>query len=326
MTILITGVAGFIGFNYAKFLLDKSKKYKIIGIDNFDNYYSVSYKKKRISFLNKYKNFFFYKVDIKNYNNLNNIFIKNKISVVYNFAAQAGVRYSLVNPDSYIQNNILGFFNILKISKDNNVNKFFYASSSSVYGESKKFPLKEKEILNPKNIYGLSKKINEEISALDNFKGKMKIIGLRFFTVFGEWGRPDMFIIKYLYTLYKKKSFYLNNFGNHHRDFTYINDVCKILFLLKNKINLKNNLILNICSNKPYKLTYIIDLINKFSNLGTAHIKKRKMQKADILKTHGNNNLVKKLTNFKNFTKVEIAIKNTSVWFRHNYKKLNFAK
>ena len=100
-------------------------------------------KKKRISFLKKYKNFFFYKVDIKNYNNLNNIFIKNKISLVYNFAAQAGVRYSLVNPNSYIQNNILGFFNILKISKDRNVKKFFYASSSSVYGESKKFPLKE---------------------------------------------------------------------------------------------------------------------------------------------------------------------------------------
>ena len=116
MTILITGVAGFIGFNYAKFLLDKSKKYKIIGLDNFDNYYSVSYKKKRIFLLKNYKNFFFYKIDIKNYNNLNNIFIKNKISVVYNFAAQAGVRYSLVNPDSYIQNNILGFFNILKIS------------------------------------------------------------------------------------------------------------------------------------------------------------------------------------------------------------------
>ena len=326
MTILITGVAGFIGFNYAEFLLDKSKKYKIIVIDNFDNYYSVSYKKKRISFLNKYKNFFFYKVDIKNYNKLNNIFKKNKISVVYNFAAQAGVRYSLVNLYAYIQNNILGFFNILKISKDRNVKKFFYASSSSVYGESKKFPLKENEILNPKNIYGLSKKINEEISALDNFKGKMKIIGLRFFTVFGEWGRPDMFIIKYLYALYKKKSFYLNNFGNHYRDFTYINDVCKILFLLKNKISLKNNVILNICSNKPYKLTYIIDLINKFSNVGTAQIKKRKMQKADILKTHGNNNLVTKLTNFKNFTKVEIAIKNTSVWFRLNYKKLNFSK
>lgn len=326
MTILITGVAGFIGFNYAKFLLDKSKTHKIVGIDNFDTYYSVSYKKKRISFLKKYKNFIFYKIDIKNYENLNNIFKKNKISIVYNFAAQAGVRYSLINPDLYINNNILGFFNILKISKDNNAKKFFYASSSSVYGESINFPLKENEILNPKNIYGLSKKINEEISVLDNFKGKMKIIGLRFFTVFGEWGRPDMFIIKYLYALYKKKSFYLNNFGNHYRDFTYINDVCKILFLLKNKKNLKNNIILNICSNKPYKLTYIINLINKFSNISSLHIKKRKMQKADILKTHGNNNLVIKLTNFKSFTKVEKAINNTAEWFRLNYKKLNFIK
>lgn len=154
----------------------------------------------------------------------------------------------------------------------------------------------------------------------------MKIIGLRFFTVFGEWGRPDMFIIKYLIALYKKKSFFLNNFGNHHRDFTYINDVCKILFLLKSIKYLKNNIILNICSNKPYKLTYIIDLINRFSNVETANIKKRKMQKEDILKTHGNNNLVIKLTNFKNFTEIEKAIKNTLEWFRFNYKKLNFSK
>jgi len=326
MNILITGVAGFIGFNYAKFLLDKSKKYKIIGIDNFDTYYSVSYKKKRITFLKKYKNFFFYKIDIKNFKDINFLFKKNRISIVYNLAAQAGVRHSLVNPDSYIQNNILGFYNILKISKNNNVKKFFYASSSSVYGESKNFPLKENEILNPKNIYGLSKKINEEISVLNNFDGKMKIIGLRFFTVFGEWGRPDMFIIKYLIALYKKKSFFLNNFGNHYRDFTYINDVCKILFLLKSINNLKNNIILNICSNKPYKLTYIIDLINRFSNVETANIKKRKMQKEDILKTHGNNNLVIKLTNFKNFTEIEKAIKNTLEWFRFNYKKLNFSK
>jgi len=326
MNILITGVAGFIGFNYAKFLLDKSKKYKIIGIDNFDTYYSVSYKKKRITFLKKYKNFFFYKIDIKNFKDINFLFKKNKISIFYNLAAQAGVRHSLVNPDSYIQNNILGFYNILKISKNNNVKKFFYASSSSVYGESKNFPLKENEILRPKNIYGLSKKINEEISVLNNFDGKMKIIGLRFFTVFGEWGRPDMFIIKYLIALYKKKSFFLNNFGNHYRDFTYINDVCKILFLLKSINNLKNNIILNICSNKPYKLTYIIDLINRFSNVETANIKKRKMQKEDILKTHGNNNLVIKLTNFKNFTEIEKAIKNTLEWFRFNYKKLNFSK
>jgi len=326
MNILITGVAGFIGFNYAKFLLDKSKKYKIIGIDNFDTYYSVSYKKKRITFLKKYKNFFFYKIDIRNFKDINFLFKKNRISIVYNLAAQAGVRHSLVNPDSYIQNNILGFYNILKISKNNNVKKFFYASSSSVYGESKNFPLKENEILNPKNIYGLSKKINEEISVLNNFNGKMKIIGLRFFTVFGEWGRPDMFIIKYLIALYKKKSFFLNNFGNHYRDFTYINDVCKILFLLKSINNLKNNIILNICSNKPYKLTYIIDLINRFSNVETANIKKRKMQKEDILKTHGNNNLVIKLTNFKNFTEIEKAIKNTLEWFRFNYKKLNFSK
>ena len=163
MTILITGVAGFIGFNYAKFLLEKSKKYKIIGIDNFDTYYSVSYKKKRISLLKKYKNFFFYKVDIKNYNNLNNIFIKNKISVVYNFAAQAGVRYSMVNPNSYIQNNILGFFNILKISKDRNVKKFFYASSSSVYGVSNQPDVTEDHPLIPLTLYNKYKGMCEPL-------------------------------------------------------------------------------------------------------------------------------------------------------------------
>ena len=143
--------------------------------------------------------------------------------MVFHLAAQAGVRYSLVNPRSYIESNTLGFFNIIEFVKEKKIKKFFYASSSSVYGDSNKFPLKEIYKISPKNIYGLTKKNNEEIADIFLQNTTIRCIGLRFFTVFGEWGRPDMLVYKYLQSIYnKKKKFYLNNFGDHTRDFTYI--------------------------------------------------------------------------------------------------------
>ena len=237
MKILITGSAGFIGYNFSKYLLDNTN-YKIVGIDNINNYYSTKIKKKRLQDLRRYKKFKFYKIDIKNKEKLKKGF-SSKINAVFHFAAQAGVRYSLINPRSYIESNTLGFFNMIEMVKEKKINKFFYASSSSVYGDSNKFPLKETHNINPKNIYGLTKKNNEEIAEIFLQNSSIKCIGLRFFTVFGELGRPDMLVYKYLQSIFNKnKKFYLNNYGNHTRDFTYIKDVCEIMYkLLRRRTN-----------------------------------------------------------------------------------------
>ena len=229
-----------------------------------------------------------------------------------------------MNPRSYVENNITGFFNVLSLSIKFKVKRLFYASSSSAYGDPTKFPVKENYNLKPKNIYGLSKKINEEMTNILPQKNKTICVGLRFFTVYGEWGRPDMFMIKYLKATYdKSKVFYLNNYGNHFRDFTYINDVCKILKkLIYSKLKYKH-LIINICSNKSLKLTSIINKINQLT-LNKPKIKKRSLQKADIFKTHGDNSLVKKITGIKKFTNISIGLKNTVKWYVKNKDTINF--
>ena len=324
MKIFITGCCGFIGFNFANFLAKSNKKIRIIGIDNLNDYYSVNLKRKRLKELNKNKNFIFYKIDINQYEKLKKLYKKYLFNYVFHFAAQAGVRYSLINPKAYIESNISGFFNVINLSLKFNIKRFFYASSSSAYGELNKFPLKENYILKPKNIYGLSKKINEEMINVLLLKSKTLCIGLRFFTVYGEWGRPDMFMMKYLSATYdKSKVFYLNNYGNHFRDFTYIEDVCKILKKLIYSKFKHRHLILNICSNKPLKLTNIIKMIDNLT-LNKPKIKKISMHKADLYKTHGDNSLVKKITGVKKFTDISIGLKNTVEWYVHNKNKIIF--
>ena len=204
MKILVTGVAGFIGFNLSKFLLDK--KFKVIGLDNINNYYSINLKKDRLKKLKRNDNFKFYKIDLRNIKKLDEIFKKHKFDAIFHFAAQAGVRHSVDNPRKYIDSNISGFFNILEKVRIKKIKKFFYASSSSVYGNSKLFPLKEKNLLFPTNTYSLTKKFNEDLSLIYSKFYNIKSIGLRFFTVYGEWGRPDMFYSKVLDAAFKKKT------------------------------------------------------------------------------------------------------------------------
>jgi UDP-glucuronate 4-epimerase len=315
MKILITGVCGFIGFNLCKKILE-NVNCKIIGIDSLNNYYSIKLKNKRLSFIKKYPNFKFYKTNINNYNNLKKIFQKNQFNIIYHLAAQAGVRYSVINPKEFIKSNINGYSNILNLTKDFQKNaKIFYASSSSVYGENNKFPMKEHNELKPKNIYGLTKKFNEEMSEIYSKSYSLKLTGLRFFTVFGEWGRPDMFIMKYLNAFFNKKKFFLNNNGQHLRDFTYINDVVSIIIELSKK-NITNHQVFNICSNKPVHLKKIINYFKKHNV--KPRITLRKLQEGDIIKTHGDNSLIlKKTTNFK-FTETETALNNTLNWYKKN--------
>lgn len=314
MNILVTGVAGFIGFSLSKKLLTNHKNIKLYGLDNLNNYYSLKLKKKRIAYLKKFKNFEFKKIDLKNFNELKKIFLKKKFDFAFHFAAQAGVVYSISQPRKYLDSNIIGFFNFLECCKIKRPKKIFYASSSSVYGNSKNFPLKENQPINPINYYGLTKKNNEEVAEIySNFYG-LNLIGLRFFTVYGEWGRPDMVIFKLLKSSFTNKIFNLNNNGNHYRDFTYIDDVTSLIDKLRFKKLNKNHEIFNICSNNPVKLTYLIQLSKKYKlNL---KYKMRSFQKADIYKTHGCNKKVIKKTKYKNFIKIEDGFLKCINWFK----------
>ena len=315
-SVFITGVAGFIGYNLSEFLLKKN--YKVYGIDNFDDYYSIKIKRKRINLLKNKKIFFFKKIDITNKKNLYNYFNKKKIDLVIHLAAQAGVRYSLLNPQKYIDVNIFGFLNVIEITNKKKIKNFFYASSSSVYGDSIKFPLKENETLRPKNIYGLSKKINEEIANIYSKQFKMNCTGLRFFTIYGEWGRPDMFMLK-LFKAYKdKQTFYLNNYGNHKRDFTYIGDaVYAVYTLIKNQM--KNGNVINICSNKPIK---IYDILKYFSKKQKVKVKLIRMHKADVKDTHGDNQKLKKLIKKFKISDFYNSFNKTFEWYiKYNINK-----
>ena len=321
MKILITGCAGFLGFHLCQKILKIDKNSKIIGIDNLNNYYSVLYKKKRLSFFKSNKKFKFYKIDISNFKKLESIFKKNKFDIVINLAAQAGVRYSISNPREYVNSNILGFFNIAELSRTFNISKVYYASSSSVYGEKKIFPLKEGEKIDPKNIYSLSKKNNEEIAEIYSNYYKMKFVGLRFFTIYGEWGRPDMLILKYIIAIIKKKTFYLNNYGKHYRDFTYVKDVVDNIWLLINKKIKNKHLILNVCSNNPVSLKFILDRLNKV--FGKPKIIKRSKQIADVYKTHGDNYKINQITKFKKYTNINVGLDNLINWVKSNKKHIN---
>jgi UDP-glucuronate 4-epimerase len=319
MNILVTGAAGFIGFSLIKELVN-NKNFNIIGIDNLDKYYSVKLKKKRIKILNTNKNFVFKKIDITEDDFLYKFLANKKFDLIFHFAAQAGVRYVTVDPNKYLNDNILGFFNILKIVLLLKPKKFFYASSSSVYGDTSKFPTTESIKLKPKNIYGLTKKINEEIIDLYCSNIKTKFIGLRFFTVYGEWGRPDMLLIKFMIASLKKKIFKIHNYGNHVRDFTYISDVVNALKKLIYKRQSAKHVIFNICSSKPVLLKFVIEKLIILTNFKI--IKKVSAQKIEVLKTYGSNNkLLKIIGNFK-FTKIDEGLKNTYLWFIKNKKYL----
>lgn len=318
MKILITGVAGFIGFNVASKLL-KNIKYEIYGIDNFDDYYSVKLKKQRVKILNKNKKFIFSKIDITT-NKIFSYCKKKKFDIVFHFAAQAGVRYSLVNPAKYLNTNIHGFINLIESLNKSKLKKIIYASSSSVYGDTNKFPTNEKIKLNPKNIYGYSKVVNEHLSQYYFKHLKIPFIGLRFFTIYGTWGRPDMLILKLLKSNYQNKTFELNNGGNHYRDFTSIEDVNNIsLKLIKKKIT--KNIILNISSNNPIYIKNLIDKIKIFKN--NLKIKNIKKNKADVYKTHGDNKLLYKFLRHKINRKFDNDLYKMIEWF-DSVKKYRF--
>lgn len=316
--ILITGVAGFIGYSIATDLLNN---YKVYGIDNFDNYYNTKLKKKRLNILKKNSNFHFKKIDITNTKNMKNFLSKNDFTIIIHLAAQAGVRYSLLNPQKYYNVNVKGFNNLLENLNCKKIKKIIYASSSSVYGDTNKFPVDEKQIVSPKNPYGISKKINEDTATIFSQKLKVSFVGLRFFTIYGEWGRPDMFILKFLQKKLLGKMFYLNNNGHHYRDFTYIQEVVKIVNrLIKLKME-KKNYIFNVCTSKPIYIKNLSKVLSKETKY--SKIKNIKINKADVLKTHGNNKKLIKFIGKIEFTNFKVGLQNTLEWFNNNKNLFN---
>ena len=244
--IIVTGSSGFIGFHVSKLLLEN--KFAIMGIDNHNDYYDPKLKIKRYKILKKYKNFKFIKLDIKEKNKVEKVFKLFNPNIIIHLAAQAGVRHSFTNPNKYIDSNITGFTNILEIMKKMSLKKIIYASSSSVYGDCKKFPFHENLELNPLNFYGQTKLINENISKIYEKNFNIKAIGLRFFTVYGPYGRPDMFIPKIINKIKNNKTLELYNNGNHFRDFTFVEDVSKIILQIINKFDHNSNYrIFNMC-------------------------------------------------------------------------------
>lgn len=322
MKILITGAAGFIGYHLTKELI---KKNNVLGIDNFNNYYSPKYKKLRINLIKK-KNFKFLKLDLRNKKKLALIFKKFKPNIVYHLASQPGIMYSFKNPETYVSNNIKVTKNLIEQSIIHNVDKFYFTSSSSVYGNKKKYPIDENSLLKPINTYAKTKKECEKI-LLEKFKDTnvdLKIF--RPFTVYGPYARPDMIFIPYLKRAMNKENFYLFNKGEYVRDFTYVEDVVKILskFL---QVGIIDHKIFNICSSNPIKINNLVKIIDKY-NLRKPKIIFKPYRKGEMKKTFGNNQLVKKIIKFKKFTNIDSGIKKTINWYSKfkNKDLLNFDK
>lgn len=334
--ILITGSAGFIGFHLVKKLTSSLSDSFIYGIDNINNYYDVDLKYARLNelgfdksniSLNKFSNsklfnnFQFLKCDITDEKKIQEIFSNNKFNIVIHLAAQAGVRYSLKKPREYISSNLLGFYNILEACKECKVDRFIYASSSSVYGNNKKVPFNENDNTdNPISLYAATKKSNEIIAqSYSNLYG-LKTIGLRFFTVYGPFGRPDMAYFIFTKSIVENKKIEVYNNGNMLRDFTYVDDIVngiKNLTISKDDSKLKS--LYNIGNNSPVNLLEFINLIENNLNK-KAQIKFLPIQKGDVFKTWANTDNLKKDINYDSSTNINIGLKKFIKWYKNFYK------
>jgi UDP-glucuronate 4-epimerase len=260
MKFLVTGSCGFIGFHLCKNLLEE--EHDVLGIDNLNSYYDVYLKETRLNLLEKFKNFKFLKIDLTDKESLNEIFEDFKPSIVVNLAAQAGVRYSSINPNAYIDSNILGFLNIINLCSEFDLEKLIYASSSSVYGSSSDVPYKEGSSLDPISLYGKTKLFNELISESYAQRNNFQTIGLRFFTVYGPYGRPDMAYFRFSKNIKENSQITIYNKGKMSRDMTYIDDIIEGVKLAIKADNLINpHEVFNLGNTKPIKTSDLLSLI-----------------------------------------------------------------
>ena len=322
--ILVTGAAGFIGFHISKQLLEKGVK--IIGYDNINEYYDVRLKYARLDILNQYEDFTFIKGDLADKDKVNDLFETYRPEIVVNLAAQAGVRYSIENPQAYMDSNIIGFFNILEACRHYTVEHLVYASSSSVYGANKTIPFStDDKVDSPVSLYAATKKSNELMAHCYSKLYSIPSTGLRFFTVYGPYGRPDMAYFSFTDRIMSGKSIKIFNNGDMHRDFTYIDDIVEGIERLlcnppKKDENGVQHKVYNIGNNKPEKL---MDFIQTLENcLGIVAEKEYyPMQPGDVYQTYADVTDLMDDFDFKPDTSIEEGLRNFVKWYKKVYTK-----
>lgn len=334
MNIIVTGAAGFIGMHVSKKLLDDG--HNVTGIDNLNTYYDQTLKQNRLNSLSGYKNFIFYKQDIADKDTIMEIFLEANAECVINLAAQAGVRYSLIDPDTYGSSNLVGFLNILEACRNYKVSHLIYASSSSIYGSNEEKPFKETHNTDhPVSLYGATKKANEIMAHSYSHLFKIPTTGLRFFTVYGPWGRPDMALFKFTKAILENKPVDIYNHGNMVRDFTYIDDVVHAVTKLVNipattSTNYNTQKPDASTSNSPWRIfnigngkpTHLMDYISAIEKALGKEAKKNflPMQKGEVLETFSDTQSLENWTGLKPGTSVMQGVENFVEWYLSYYK------
>ena len=320
--ILVTGVAGFIGYHLAKRLLEEG--YELAGLDNLNNYYDPQLKKDRLEQLINHPNFKFTKIDFTDQDKTRFFFKKQPFDQVIHLGAQAGVRYSLENPQAYIDANLTGFLNILEGCRQNNIRNVIYASSSSVYGCNIKSPFSENDRAEqPLSLYGASKIANEAMAHAYAHLYNIQMIGLRFFTVYGPWGRPDMALFLFTKSILNGEPIQVFNQGKHARSFTYIDDIIEAMFRLIKKTEagstkFEKNEIFNIGGSESVKLMRFIKIIE--NNLGLeANIEYLPLQPGDVKKTNSDNQKLESILGYSHQIDIETGIKHFIEWYKKYY-------
>lgn len=340
-TVLVTGAAGFIGANLVKRLLAEFESVKVIGIDSITDYYDISLKQERLNELSVYGDrFVFIKDNIANKQAIDNLFADHKPQVVVNLAAQAGVRYSITNPGAYIESNLIGFYNILEACRHNEVEHLVYASSSSVYGSNKKVPYStDDKVDNPVSLYAATKKSNELMAHAYSKLYNIPSTGLRFFTVYGPCGRPDMAYFGFTNKLLKGEKIQIFNYGNCKRDFTYVDDivegVVRIMQHAPEKETGEDGLpippykVYNIGNNSPENLLDFVQILQEeLISAGVlpsdydfeAHKELVPMQPGDVPVTFADTSALEEDFGFKPHTTLREGLRNFAVWYKQYYK------
>ena len=339
-TILVTGAAGFIGSNLCLRLLNENKDIRVIGIDNMNDYYDVRIKEYRLDKLNGFSNFEFIKGNIADKELINQIFESNKIDIVVNLAAQAGVRYSITNPDAYIESNIIGFYNLLEAIRHHMVEHFVYASSSSVYGSNKKVPYStDDKVDNPVSLYAATKKSDELLAHSYSKLYDIPSTGLRFFTVYGPAGRPDMAYFGFTNKLIKGDKIQIFNYGNCKRDFTYIDDivegVIRVMAKAPERAKGEDGLpvppykVYNIGNNQPENLLDFVQILQEELVRAEvlpvdydfeAHKELVPMQPGDVPVTYADTSALERDFGFKPSTSLRTGLRKFAEWYKEFYE------
>lgn len=342
-TILITGVAGFIGSNLVKRIYQEAPSATVIGIDNMNTYYDITLKEFRLDELTKYRTFTFIRGNIANKALIIELFKKYNPAIVVNLAAQAGVRYSITNPDTYVETNLVGFFNILEACRHNSVEHLVYASSSSVYGSNKKVPYStEDKVDNPVSLYAATKKSNELMAHAYSKLYNLPTTGLRFFTVYGPAGRPDMAYFSFTDKLVKGETINIYNYGNCKRDFTYVDDVVEgVVRVMKKAPDKKigedglpdpSYAVYNIGNQNPENLLDFVQILSEELVLAgvlpenydfEAHKKLVPMQPGDVPVTYADTSALERDFGYKPSTSLSSGLRKFAEWYADFYKNRN---